>query len=210
MRIVLLGAPGAGKGTLAKSLSDLLEVPHISIGDILREHVSKETPLGIEARAYMDAGDLVPDRIVIEMMGARLARDDCARGFILDGFPRSIGQAEALAGIRDIDVVLNIIAPEEVIVERLGGRRVCPSCGAVYNIRNNPPAVPGVCDRCGVALIQREDDRPETIRQRFAIYREKTEPLIDFYRARGLVREVDSSGSVADTERNARLALGLE
>ena len=210
MRIVLLGAPGAGKGTVAKSLSDSLEVPHISAGDLLRENVADGTELGFEAKRYMDAGGLVPDSLVIGMMRERLERDDCRTGFILDGYPRTLDQAEALSDVTDVDVVLNITVPEDIIVKRLSGRRVCPSCGAVFNVDNNPPKAEGVCDRCGDDLIQRDDDRPETIAQRFATYREKTEPLIAFYGGKGLVREVDSSGSVEETEANTVTALGME
>jgi len=210
MRIVLLGAPGAGKGTAAKSLSDSLDVPHISAGDLLRENVAEGTDLGVEAKRYMDAGGLVPDSLVIGMMGARLSMDDCQKGFILDGYPRTLDQAEELTAITDIDIVLNIIVPEEIIVKRLSGRRVCPSCGAVFNVDNNPPKAEGVCDRCGTDLIQRDDDRPETIVQRFETYKEKTEPLIAFYGEKGLVREVDSSGSVEETKANTVAALGME
>ena len=210
MRIVLLGAPGAGKGTAAKMLSDTLNVPHLSAGDLLRENVAGGTDLGIQAKTFMDSGGLVPDNLVIDMMRERLDRDDCQSGFILDGFPRTLDQAEALSGVTDIDVVVNIVVPEDIIVKRLSGRRVCPSCGAVFNVDNNPPQTNGVCDRCGGDLIQRDDDQPATIAQRFATYKEKTEPLIAFYAADGLVREVDSSGSVEQTEVNTRAALGIE
>ncbi len=209
MRIVLLGAPGAGKGTAAKMLSDTLNVPHLSAGDLLRENVAGGTDLGIQAKTFMDAGGLVPDDLVIGMMRERLARDDCQTGFILDGFPRTLDQAEALSTVTGIDVVLNIVVPEDVIVKRLSGRRVCPSCGAVFNVDNNPPQTNGVCDSCGGDLIQRDDDQPETIAQRFATYREKTEPLIAFYTRDDLVREIDSSGSVEQTRENTRAALGL-
>jgi adenylate kinase len=210
LRIVLLGAPGAGKGTQAKSLSDSLGVPHISAGDLLRENVAGGTALGDEAKRYMDAGGLVPDGLVIDMMSERLERDDCAGGFILDGFPRTLDQAEELAKITDVDIVLNVTVSEDIIVRRLSGRRVCPSCGAVFNVANNPPEVDGICDRCGGGLIQRVDDRPETVAQRFETYREKTEPLIEHYSAMGLVREVDSSGSVEETDVNTKAVLGID
>lgn len=209
MRIVLLGPPGAGKGTAAKMLAETLEVPHLSAGDLLRENVAEGTDLGAQAKTYMDFGGLVPDELVIDMMRERLGRDDCRTGFILDGFPRTLDQAVALSDVTDIDVVLNIVVPEDVIVKRLSGRRVCPSDGTVFNVDNNPPKVDGICDTCGGNLIQRDDDQPATIVQRFATYREKTEPLIEFYAKDDLVREVDSSGSVEQTRENTRTALGI-
>lgn len=209
LRIVLLGAPGVGKGTQAMAIHDRTGYPHISTGDLLRENVAKGTPLGIEAKGHMDSGELVPNEVVIGMMSVRLGREDCSDGFILDGYPRTLEQAEALNKITEVDIVLNIEVSEDVIIDRLSGRRSCPGCGAVYNMNGNRPEIEGKCDRCGKGLILRDDDKPETIRTRFAIYREKTEPLIRYYEEKGLVRGVDASGSVEQTTENTRTCLGI-
>ncbi len=182
MRLVLLGPPGAGKGTQASLLAERYGVPHISTGEIFRTNVAKGTPLGRQAEAYMRAGKLVPDEVVVGMVGELLKEGAPLRGFILDGFPRTIAQAETLEALVDLDVVVKLEVDPEVIVERQAGRRSCPTCGAVYHVKSNPPRVPGRCDRCGSALVQREDDREEVMRRRLVEYEEKTRPLVDHYR----------------------------
>lgn len=196
MRLVLFGPPGVGKGTQARALSDHYGLPHIAVGDMLRDHVRRNTTLGHQAKAFMDAGGLVTDEIVIAMLQERLREPDCRRGFILDGFPRSLAQATALAHFAKIDRVFNLVASGEELVRRLSQRRSCPNCGAVYNLEGSPPEVPGTCDRCGSSLFQRSDDREETIRQRFAAYRAQTEPLIAHYRRVGLIEDVSSEGGI--------------
>lgn len=197
-RIVFLGPPGVGKGTQAVRIAAALSVPHVATGDLFRENVRNDTPVGREARAFMERGELVPDRIVVEMVRERLGRPDCARGFLLDGYPRSVPQADALdqdlaaRGAR-LDVVFYMTAPEDLIVERLSGRRVCPACNRVYHVTNIPPAREGVCDACGEALAQRADDRPETVRKRLAVYRAQTQDLVARYRAAGLLVPVDGA-----------------
>ncbi|HOJ20548.1 MAG TPA: adenylate kinase [Armatimonadota bacterium] len=200
MRLVLLGAPGAGKGTLAKQLSKALGVVHISTGDIFREEVAAGTELGKKAKSYMDRGALVPDEVVIGMVKQRLSRPDVNAGFILDGFPRTVPQAEALDKVLEesnqpLDAVLDIVVPEETVVRRLSGRRVCRQCGAIYHIDNMPTKQEGVCDKCGGEVYQRDDDQPEAIRQRLKVYAEATAPLTDYYRTKGLLRPVDGTGT---------------
>ncbi|MEA5142547.1 MAG: adenylate kinase [Oscillibacter sp.] len=191
MKLILLGAPGAGKGTQAEILKKKLDIPTISTGNILRAAVKNGTPTGLKAKEYMDAGRLVPDEVIIGIIGERLQEPDCAKGFILDGVPRTIAQAEALekAGIT-FDAVVAIEIPDEKIIERMGGRRVCESCGASYHIVNIPPKKEGVCDVCGGKLMQRKDDDPETVKSRLAVYHKETEPLKDFYEARGILKTV--------------------
>ncbi len=201
MNIILLGPPGAGKGTQAEKLGEIYGIPHISTGDILRENIREETELGSEARQYMNRGELVPDSVVIGIVRDRLGEPDCDKGFILDGFPRTIEQADALKKIlagmgKPIDHVVDIEVPGGVIVERLSARRVCSSCGAVKHLIYNPPRAEGVCDDCAGELYQRQDDNPETIRERLREYERKTQPLIDYYRSEGLLREVDGSGEM--------------
>ena len=210
MKIILLGAPGAGKGTVAKLLTDFDGSVQISTGDILRAAVREGTELGKEAKAYMDRGDLVPDSLIMKIMEVRLQEPDCARGFILDGFPRTIAQAEALeqAGIR-FDAVVAIEIPDERIVARMGGRRVCESCGASYHIVNIPPKKEGICDVCGGALKQRKDDDPATVKDRLAVYHKETEPLKGFYEARGILKTVDDQPTVAGTTQLILRALGV-
>ena len=213
MRLVLLGAPGAGKGTLAKQFSSALGVVHISTGDIFREEVAAGSELGVKARSYMDRGELVPDEVVIGMVRQRLSRPDCTPGFILDGFPRTAPQAEALDALlrqcgTPLDAVLDIEVPEEVVVRRLSGRRVCRQCSAIYHIENRPPSEPGVCDVCGGELYQRDDDQPEAIRRRLRVYEEATAPLTGYYRTQGLLRTVDGSGTPDQVLAAARKALG--
>jgi len=193
--IVLLGGPGAGKGTQAERLAENLGIPQVSTGDLFREHLKKETELGLLARQYMDRGGLVPDEITVSMVRERLSRSDAAEGAILDGFPRNIAQAEALESLLDdlgaqLDVVFYIEVPKDVLLKRLSGRWTCRSCGAMYHEIFNPPKQPGVCDRCGGELYQRPDDTPETQRYRIEVYFEQTAPLIDHYRDKGLLVEV--------------------
>ncbi len=205
MQLILLGPPGAGKGTQAKKLVDKLRLPQISTGDLLRAAVRDQTELGMKAKAKMDAGQLVPDDIVIAMVRERLQQDDCRPGFILDGFPRAVSQAEALDKMledmgRGLDHVLSIEVPEAELVKRLTGRRSCPDCGAMFHVEFNPPRQEGICDKCGGKLIIRDDDKEETIRQRIAVYREQTEPLKGYYESRGLLRRIAGSGTPPQVE----------
>jgi len=196
MNIVLLGSPGVGKGTYAGRLSERYGIPHISTGDILREEIKRDSELGRKVKKYVERGELVPDSIIIEVIKERLAADDCRKGFILDGFPRTLNQARALDNIVRVDVVFNFVAPKEVIIERLSGRRICRKCGAIYHIRYKPPKKPGVCDICGGELYQREDDKPEVIERRLEVYKEQTAPLIDYYSRKGLLVDIDASKEV--------------
>lgn len=189
-RMILLGPPGAGKGTQAKLLAAQNGLAHLSTGDILRDEVARGTDLGKKAQAYMDRGDLVPDQLIIDMIKGRL---DESAGFILDGFPRTVPQAEALEKIARIDVAINIALSREEVIRRLTSRRVCRHCGKIYNLLYNPPAVDGVCDACGGELFQRDDDKREVIQNRYDVYMDATAPLIDFYRKRGLLKDVDGS-----------------
>ncbi len=207
MKLILLGAPGAGKGTQAKWISKEYGLPHISTGDILRQNVKEGTELGKEAKKYMDAGGLVPDEVIIGMMRDRLAQDDCRAGFILDGFPRTIKQAEELEKITDIDAVLNIYVPFEKLIERITGRRSCPKCGAVYHIKYNPPKKDNICDVCGTPLIQRDDDKEETVKKRLETYEEQTAPLIDYYEKKGKLLTVEGQEEIEDTKRLVNEAL---
>ncbi len=193
-RIVFLGPPGAGKGTQATELAQRLGIPHLSTGDLLRGAVAAKTPLGLEAEAHMHAGRLVPDGLVLQILGERLRQPDAHGGFLLDGFPRTVAQAEALRKVAPIDRVLLFEIPESLLVERLTQRRSCPMCGRVYNVSTRPPRVPGRCDVEGAELVQRSDDREEAVRTRLRVYREQTHPLVEHYRALGLLRSVDADG----------------
>jgi adenylate kinase len=198
MKLIFLGSPGAGKGTQAAVLRERQDIAHISTGDILRENVKNSTPLGNKAREYMDSGKLVPDDLIIDMMEDRLARPDCAKGFILDGFPRTVPQAEALDHLLgrmglELDGVILFEVPEELVVQRLTGRRICGQCGEIYNVRFKDTKVPGVCDRCGGVLQQRDDDREEVVHRRLEVYEEQTAPLIDYYETKGNLVRVDAS-----------------
>ncbi len=193
MKIVLLGAPGAGKGTQAVRITEEFGIPAISTGDMLREHLRESTELGRKAKAFMDEGNLVPDDIILEMVGERLKQPDCANGFLFDGFPRTIPQAEALEKVAALDCALLIDTPDEFIEERMTGRRVCPKCGRSYHVKNIPPKVAGICDGCGAELVQRDDDSPETVRARLRVYHDQTEPLVDFYKGRGILKVVDGT-----------------
>ena len=209
MKMILLGAPGAGKGTQAERLCKVLDIPTISTGNILRAAVKNGTPTGLKAKAFMDAGKLVPDEVIIGIITERLAEDDCKNGYILDGVPRTIAQAEAMekAGI-NFDAVVSIEVADEVIMERMSGRRVCESCGASYHLVAVPPKVAGVCDSCGGKLVQRKDDAPETVKDRLEVYHKETEPLKDFYAQRGLLKSVENQPSVEATTAAILKALG--
>ena len=209
MKMILLGAPGAGKGTQAERLCKVLEIPTISTGNILRAAVKNGTPTGLKAKAFMDAGKLVPDEVIIGIITERLAEDDCKNGYILDGVPRTIAQAEAMekAGI-NFDAVVSIEVADEVIMERMSGRRVCESCGASYHLVAVPPKQEGICDKCGGKLVQRRDDAPETVKARLEVYHKETEPLKAFYAQRGLLKSVENQPSVAETSQAILHALG--
>ena len=200
MKLILLGAPGAGKGTQAERLCKELNIPTISTGNILRAAIKNGTPTGMIAKSFMDAGQLVPDEVIIGIITERLAEADCAGGYILDGVPRTIAQAEALekAGII-FDAVVSIEISDEAIMERMSGRRVCESCGASYHVVAVPPKQEGVCDNCGGALVQRKDDAPETVKARLEVYHRETEPLKDFYAQRGLLKSVENQPTVEAT-----------
>lgn len=197
MRLIILGAPGSGKGTIAAELTKKYGIVHISTGDIFRANIKEKTPLGIKAKEYIDRGDLVPDSVTIDMLEDRLSQPDCDAGFLLDGFPRTIVQAEELDRLLAqknvaVDAVISIVISDEEIKSRITGRRVCISCGASYNIPFKPTKVEGICDECGGEVIQRQDDKPETVLSRLQTYHEKTQPLIDFYEAKGLILEASN------------------
>lgn len=212
MRIVLIGPPGAGKGTQAQFIASHLSIPKISTGDIFRENVQQQTELGRQAKAYMDAGDLVPDEITVGMVRARLSEEDARDGFLLDGFPRTVPQAEALRKIlaeldQKLDIVLELVVDDDDIVRRLSGRRTCRRCEQVWHVDFDPPSREGVCDRCGGELFQRDDDREETIRHRLEVYQEQTAPLIAFYADEGILVGIDATGTVEDVTERAMAAL---
>ena len=203
MKIIMLGAPGAGKGTQAKMIADKYSVPHISTGDIFRANIKNGTELGMEAKKYMDQGQLVPDELTVKILLDRVAQDDCKNGYVLDGFPRTIPQAnvldEALNKLGEkIDFAVNVDVPDENIIRRMGGRRACVSCGATYHIEHVPPKTEGICDRCNSELILRDDDKPETVKNRLEIYHEQTQPLIEFYEAKGVLKNVDGTVDMKD------------
>lgn len=193
MKLVFIGPPGVGKGTYAKAVMEKYGIPHISTGDIFREEVKKGSELGLKVKEYLEKGLLVPDDIVVEVVKKRLQEEDCRRGFILDGFPRTLPQAVALEEFARPDLVLNFIAREEVIIERLSGRRICSRCGAIYHIKYMPSKVPGVCDKCGGALIVRKDDRPEVVRERLNVFREQFAPVIRFYEEHGRLVTIEAN-----------------
>jgi adenylate kinase len=206
VRIVLLGPPGAGKGTQARALAALWGIPQVSSGDLLRGVVREDSELGREAAGYMDRGQLVPDEFVLKLIDQRLRKKDAHKGFILDGFPRNVMQAEALAKGLDrfglkLDKAVAVIVPDEEIVKRISGRRTCRDCNAMYHVAFEPPAKPGVCDKCGGELYQREDDAEETVRERLKVYREATQPLLDHYRQLGLLAQVDGVGRTDEVEK---------
>ena len=198
MKIIMLGAPGAGKGTQAKKIADKYQVPHISTGDIFRANIKNGTELGKKAKTYMDQGLLVPDELVVDLVVDRLGQEDCANGCVLDGFPRTIPQAESLdaalaAKGEVIDYAIDVDVPDENIINRMSGRRACVACGATYHIVHIPTKVEGVCDRCGESLILRDDDKPETVKKRLDVYHEQTQPLIDYYTSKNVLKSVDGT-----------------
>lgn len=203
MKIIMLGAPGAGKGTQAKMIAEKYGVPHISTGDIFRANIKNGTQLGMEAKRYMDQGMLVPDELTVKILLDRVAQDDCADGYVLDGFPRTIPQAEvldeALNKLEDkIDFAIDVDVPDENIVKRMSGRRACLSCGATYHVEHIPPKKEGICNHCGKELVLRDDDKPETVLNRLKVYHEQTQPLIDFYSQKGILRTVDGTKDMHD------------
>ncbi len=203
MKIIMLGAPGAGKGTQAKMIADKYGIPHVSTGDIFRANIKEGTPLGKEAKGYMDKGQLVPDELTVKILLDRVAADDCKNGYVLDGFPRTIPQAEvldkALTELGDkVDFAINVDVPDENIVRRMGGRRACVTCGATYHIEHVPPKKEGICDKCGSELILRDDDKPETVQKRLSVYHEQTQPLIDYYTGKGILKTVDGTVDMMD------------
>lgn len=203
MKIIMLGAPGAGKGTQAKKIAAKYDIPHISTGDIFRANIKNGTELGNKAKTYMDQGLLVPDELVVDLVVDRVQQDDCKNGYVLDGFPRTIPQAEvldkALTELGDkIDYAINVDVPDENIIKRMSGRRACVTCGATYHIVHIPPKKEGVCDTCGSELILRDDDKPETVKNRLDVYHKQTQPLIDFYTEKGVLRSVDGTVDMKD------------
>ncbi len=207
MRLVLLGPPGSGKGTQGAKLAEVLGVPRISTGDILRRNVAQGTQLGKEAKAYMESGKLVPDELVIAMTAERLKEADARNGFVLDGFPRTIAQAEALSRLTPLDAVVSLFLEPEELVKRSAGRRVCPKCESVYHLVSSPPRKPGICDKCGTALVTRPDDREEVVRTRIETYERQTAPLVRYYKEKGLLREVYASGLIEEISERVRQAL---
>jgi len=198
MKIIMLGAPGAGKGTQAKMIAEKFGIPHISTGDIFRANIKNGTELGKKAKEYMDKGQLVPDELTVEILLDRVAADDCKNGYVLDGFPRTIPQADVLdkelTKLGDkVDFAINVDVPDENIVRRMSGRRACLKCGATYHIEHIPPKQEGICDKCGSELVQRDDDKPETVQNRLSVYHEQTQPLIDYYNKKNILKSVDGT-----------------
>ena len=203
MKIIMLGAPGAGKGTQAKKIAEKYQIPHISTGDIFRANIKNGTELGNKAKTYMEQGLLVPDELVCDLVVDRVKQDDCANGYVLDGFPRTIPQAESLDGAlkvmgQKVDYAVNVEVPDENIIRRMGGRRACLACGATYHVENIPPKKEGICDVCGAELVLRDDDKPETVKKRLNVYHEQTQPLIDYYTNAGVLVEVDGTLAMDD------------
>lgn len=215
MRLVLLGAPGAGKGTQAVNLSEKLKVPHVSTGDIFRYNIKNGTPLGKMTKEHMDKGELVPDEVTIEIVKDRLSQADCSGGFILDGFPRTIPQAESLDVVLSdmgvsIDNAVDIFVPDSEIIKRLSGRRVCPGCSKSYHVLYGPPKEKGICDGCGTSLMQREDDREVTVLKRLETYHKQTEPLIEYYKGKGKLLVVEGQEKISDTTDEMLKVLGIK
>ena len=210
MKLILFGAPGAGKGTQASAISEALHIPTVSTGNIIREAIAKGTETGLKARQYTDRGALVPDEVVVKMLSDRISQSDCANGYILDGFPRTIPQAEALVAMGiTIDSVISLEVDDGAIEERMSGRRVCPACGESFHLKFNPPAKEGVCDKCGAALVQRADDKAETVRERLRVYHAQTEPVKTFYEKLGKLVRIDGNGTVEKTTQLIFEGLGI-
>ena len=213
MKIIMLGAPGAGKGTQAKMIADKYSVPHISTGDIFRANIKGGTELGKKAKAYMDQGALVPDELVVDLVADRIKQDDCKEGYVFDGFPRTIPQAEALDKALEemgskIDFAIDIDVPDENIINRMSGRRACLACGATYHVQFNAPKTEGICDVCGKELVLRDDDKPETVKTRLDVYHTQTQPLIDYYTEKGVLKSVDGTQDVAEVFQSIIDVLG--
>ena len=203
MKVIMLGAPGAGKGTQAKKIAAKYQIPHISTGDIFRANIKEGTELGKKAKEYMDQGLLVPDELTVDLVIDRVKQDDCKNGYVLDGFPRTIPQAESLDAAlakmgQKVDYAINVEVPDENIISRMSGRRACVGCGATYHIKYNPPKAEGICDACGEKLILRDDDKPETVQKRLGVYHDQTQPLIDYYGKAGVLKEVDGTVDMED------------
>tara|TARA_Y100000310_G_C20445498_1_gene698191 strand:+ start:90 stop:743 length:654 start_codon:yes stop_codon:yes gene_type:complete len=198
MKIALFGSPGVGKGTYASKLKEIYNIPHISTGDLFRAEIKQQTELGKKAKEYMDKGALVPDEITIGMLKNRLDKQDCQNGFLLDGFPRTVEQAEALDKITTLDAIINYFADDKVIIQRLSDRRLCRKCGAIYNLKNVPPKQEGICDKCGGEIYQRDDDKPKSIKERLEVYRTQTKPVLEYYEKKGLLQKVDANTSITD------------
>ena len=214
MKIIMLGAPGAGKGTQAKKIAEKYGIPHISTGDIFRANIKGGTELGMKAKSYMDQGQLVPDEVTIGMLLDRISQSDCADGYVLDGFPRTIPQAESLtASLKDrgekMDYAIDVDVPDEAIVTRMGGRRACLGCGATYHIVFNPTKTEGICDVCGQELVLRDDDKPETVQKRLTVYHDQTQPLIDYYKNEGILHTVDGTQDLNDVFKGIVNILGV-
>ncbi len=213
MKIIMLGAPGAGKGTQAKMIAEKYSIPHVSTGDIFRANIKNGTELGKQAKEYMDAGKLVPDELTVKILLDRVAQDDCKNGYVLDGFPRTIPQAEVLENALNdlgdkIDFAVNVDVPDENIVRRMSGRRACLKCGATYHIEHIPPKKEGICDTCGSELVLRDDDKPETVQNRLKVYHEQTQPLIDFYTERKVLKTVDGTKDMKEVFADIIAILG--
>ena len=213
MKIIMLGAPGAGKGTQAKQIADKYHIPHISTGDIFRANIKNGTELGKKAKEYMDQGALVPDELTCDLVMDRIAQDDAKNGFVLDGFPRTIPQAEALTAALEkigqkMDFAIDVDVPDENIVNRMSGRRACLNCGATYHIVSIPPKKEGICDRCGSEIVLRDDDKPETVQKRLTVYHEQTQPLIDYYKKQGILQSVDGTVPMEEVFRSIVAILG--
>ena len=215
MKLIIMGPPGAGKGTQAALIKNTLNIPHISTGDMFREAIKNETPLGVEAKRYIDNGELVPDSVTIGLVRERLSNKDCQKGFLLDGFPRTIPQAKALDEILkdlnlNLDAVINIDVDDNVLVDRIVGRRVCPKCKAGYHITNLKPKVDGICDVCGEKLVQRKDDTEETVKNRLNVYANQTKPLLEYYDSYGIVKTIDGVGDIDVIFNNIKSSLGVK